>query len=340
MDVMLGRRLVLVGIRPAIGSQVESVQDFKGVKRSAIGSWAPEVYKMLGGLVGEAACLPDIAVKWKLVCSNGKFEDDVNVYDECNNEGSYVSGVERGFLSQKGSRRRRGVKEKQCGLATVASPTSSQDGGLKEGKTVTSESTGQVAEVTAAPSGTPDASTTPVNPGTPHEANLLKLDANVPNDADYDVWLPLASVHELSCTEDVDSVLRDGPWMIRGVPIFLNKWSPLRESFNEELSRVPTWVKFHDFSLGRSSYARILIKIDACNGFSDNLVMVVLNLKGRGYTKEAIHVECELEPPRCSTCLIFRHSVDDCPKAPKRVVNRVDKVKGGSSRADDEGFIE
>ncbi|GJT46468.1 RNA-directed DNA polymerase, eukaryota, reverse transcriptase zinc-binding domain protein [Tanacetum coccineum] len=121
----------------------------------------------------------------------------------------------------------------------------------------------------------------------------------------------------------------------------------LRESFNEELSRVPTWVKFHDFSLvaytsdglsliatiigtpmmldsytnsmclkslGRSSYARILIKIDVSNGFSDNLVMAVPNLEGPGYTKETIRVEYEWEPPRCSS-------------------------KGGSSEADDDGFI-
>ncbi|GKA08421.1 zinc knuckle CX2CX4HX4C containing protein [Tanacetum coccineum] len=31
---------------------------------------------------------------------------------------------------------------------------------------------------------------------------------------------------KFSSNEGVDSVLRDGPWMIRGVPIFLNKWSP------------------------------------------------------------------------------------------------------------------
>ncbi|GJR49308.1 hypothetical protein Tco_1399829 [Tanacetum coccineum] len=32
--------------------------------------------------------------------------------------------------------------------------------------------------------------------------------------------------------------------------------------------------------------------------------------------------------------------VDDCPKALKRVVNKVDKGMSGSSRADDEGFLE
>nr|GEX20262.1 hypothetical protein [Tanacetum cinerariifolium] len=82
----------------------------------------------------------------------------------------------------------------------------------------------------------------------------------------------------------------------------------------------------------RSSYARILIEINACNNFSDNMVMVVPNIKGTGYTKETIRVEYEWKPPRCSTCLIFGHSLDDCPKALKRVMNRMDKGKGVSSR--------
>ncbi|GJY42028.1 retrotransposon protein, putative, ty1-copia subclass [Tanacetum coccineum] len=92
--------------------------------------------------------------------------------------------------------------------------------------------------------------------------------------------------------------------------------------------------------MGRSSYARILIEIEACNDFSDNLVMAVTNLEGTGYMKETIRVEYEWKSPRCSTCLIFGHSLDHCPKVPKRVVNKMDKGKGGSSGEDDEGFVE
>nr|GEX68703.1 hypothetical protein [Tanacetum cinerariifolium] len=40
------------------------------------------------------------------------------------------------------------------------------------------------------------------------------------------------------------------------------------------------------------------------------------------------------------TCLVVGHSVDECQKAPKRVVNTVDKGKGESSGTDDDGFIE
>ncbi|GJS18094.1 RNA-directed DNA polymerase, eukaryota, reverse transcriptase zinc-binding domain protein [Tanacetum coccineum] len=72
----------------------------------------------------------------------------------------------------------------------------------------------------------------------------------------------------------------------------------------------------------RSTYARILIEIDVCNGFSDNLVIAVPNLDRPGYTKETILVKYEWKPPHCSTCLIFGHSVDDCQKAQKLVVNK------------------
>ncbi|GJW45599.1 zinc knuckle CX2CX4HX4C containing protein [Tanacetum coccineum] len=121
--------------------------------------------------------------------------------------------------------------------------------------------------------------------------------------------------------------------MIHGIPIFLNKWSPSVSLLKEELSRVPVWVKFHDVPLvaytsdvlsliatkistpmmldsytnsmcletwGRSTYARILIEIDVCNGFSVNLVMAIPNLDGPRYTKETICVEYEWEPPRCN----------------------------------------
>ncbi|GJV37237.1 exocyst complex component SEC6 [Tanacetum coccineum] len=197
-----------------------------------------------------------------------------------------------------------------------------------------------------------------VSPTSESTVNIRKLEANVPNDADYDIWLLLASVHEVNdrmkislygyfigkrlassvvkC-EGVDPVLRDGPWIIREIPIFLNNWSSFVSHLKEELSHVPVWVTFHDVPLvaytsdglslmatkigtpmmldsytnsmclkswGRSSYARVLIKINACNDFSDNLVMAVPN------------------------------------PAPRRVVNSMEKGKGQSSGADDEGFIE
>nr|GEV66314.1 hypothetical protein [Tanacetum cinerariifolium] len=110
------------------------------------------------------------------------------------------------------------------------------------------------------------------------KANLHKHEANVPQDVDCDIWLHAASVHK-----GVNSVLIDGPWMIRGIPIFLNKWSTSVSLLKEHLSRIPVWVKFHDVSLvaytsdglrliatnierGGNFWARVIKSIYGANG--------------------------------------------------------------------------
>ncbi|GKD22514.1 zinc knuckle CX2CX4HX4C containing protein [Tanacetum coccineum] len=111
---------------------------------------------------------------------------------------------------------------------------------------------------------------------------------------------------------------------------------PLSKSFKEELSRVPVWVKFYDVLLGAytsDGLSLITSKIGTpmmLDSFANSMYLE---------SWETIRVEYEWETPRCSTCLVFGHSVDECLKAPKRVVDRVDKGKGGSSGADDDGFI-
>nr|GEW55587.1 hypothetical protein [Tanacetum cinerariifolium] len=46
-----------------------------------------------------------------------------------------------------------------------------------------------------------------------------------------------------------ESVLQDGLWMIRGIRIFLNKWSPSVSLTKEDISKVPVWIKMHDVPL-------------------------------------------------------------------------------------------
>lgn len=61
-------------------------------------------------------------------------------------------------------------------------------------------------------------------------------------------------------------------------------------------------------------------------------MLAVPKLIGSGYTKENIHIEYEWEPPRCSTCLLYGHLNDECPKAAlKRVVNGLGKSKDMNS---------
>ncbi|GJW59211.1 hypothetical protein Tco_0105942 [Tanacetum coccineum] len=196
--------------------------------------------------------------------------------------------MKRGFLSRKGGGGGRGVKEKHDGLGNTDVPIGScseyefislsggvdtiynQDGGLHDGNTGNGGATGQVHKVTD--DGNPnqdgleyvmkEAPTSKANKLSPtslNKANLRKLDTNMPNDADFDIRLPLALVHEV----------RDR-------------------------------MKIH-----------FMVNL---------LVKGLLSLSWNGLFKTI-------------------GKIDDCPKASKRVVNRVDKDKGGSSGADD-AFIE
>ncbi|GKF84189.1 zinc knuckle CX2CX4HX4C containing protein, partial [Tanacetum coccineum] len=67
----------------------------------------------------------------------------------------------------------------------------------------------------------------------------------------------------------MESMLENGPWLIRNVPLILRRWSPLANVAKEDLKSVPVWVKLHDDRLsamcmeswGWSSFARAMIDI-------------------------------------------------------------------------------
>ncbi|GKA15233.1 putative ribonuclease H-like domain-containing protein [Tanacetum coccineum] len=122
-----------------------------------------------------------------------------------------------------------------------------------------------------------------LSPTSLNNVNLQKLDANVPNDAYYDVWLHLESVHEFPSTEGVDSVLIDVWVKFHDAPLV----AYTSDGLSLIATKIGTPMMLDSYtnsmcleSWGRSSYARILVEIDACNDFSDNLVMAVPNLEG------------------------------------------------------------
>ncbi|GKD72686.1 sugar transport protein 13, partial [Tanacetum coccineum] len=63
----------------------------------------------------------------------------------------------------------------------------------------------------------------------------------------------------------------------------------------------------------------------------ESLVIAIPVDKENGHTLATINIEYEWNPPRCSTCMIFDHHSDKCPKLPK--VAPAEKV-------DEEGFVE
>ncbi|GJT22913.1 retrovirus-related pol polyprotein from transposon 17.6 [Tanacetum coccineum] len=116
--------------------------------------------------------------------------------------------------------------------------------------------------------------------------------------------------------EGMESVLENGPWLIRRVPLILNEWTPNTILKKDEIKRVPFWVKMHyvpivaysDIGLslittqigkplmldsytsnmclhswGRSTYVRALIEISADVDLMDSLVIAIrltLNTNG------------------------------------------------------------
>ncbi|GJY95109.1 hypothetical protein Tco_0511470 [Tanacetum coccineum] len=67
-------------------------------------------------------------------------------------------------------------------------------------------------------------------------------------------------------------------------------------------------------SWGWSGYVRAMVELQADIELKDTLMVAVFKFVGEGYTMSTIYVEYEWTPPRCSSCKVFGHIVDECPK--------------------------
>ncbi|GKE24402.1 copia protein [Tanacetum coccineum] len=137
------------------------------------------------------------------------------------------------------------------------------------------------------------------------------------------------------------------PWFIRNSPLILKKWDPDVNLFKEDISNVSVYVKLHGvpmtefnkdgFSaiatkldtplildsytstcafnpLGWSSYTREMIKLQADEELKDTIVVAMPKLVGKGFYMCTVRVEYEWKPPRCSSCKVFGHVLNECPK--------------------------
>ncbi|GJT31557.1 retrovirus-related pol polyprotein from transposon 17.6 [Tanacetum coccineum] len=162
----------------------------------------------------------------------------------------------------------------------------------------------------------------------------------------------------------MESVLENGPWLIRLVPLILNEWTPNTILKKDEIKCAPVWVKLHHVpivaysevglslittqigkpimldsytsnmclnSWGRSSYARALLEILADEEVQKSMVIAIPLSNKEGHTFATIDIEYEWTPPRCATCRVFDHVNEKCPKLPK-----VDPP----TKEMDDGFVE
>ncbi|GJW41328.1 retrotransposon protein, putative, ty1-copia subclass [Tanacetum coccineum] len=115
----------------------------------------------------------------------------------------------------------------------------------------------------------------------------------------------------------------------------------------EDVCNIPIWAKFHDIpitvfmndrlnviankhgtpwmldsytaamctdSWGTLSYARAIIELRADVELKDTLVVAIPKFVDEGYTMNTICVEYARTPPKCSSCKVFSHVLDECPK--------------------------
>lgn len=173
-----------------------------------------------------------------------------------------------------------------------------------------------------------------------------------------------------SAVDGLRQVLEGGPWMIRGVPLFVFPWDPLQGLEKPEHKSCPLWVKLHNIPLaafnregvsriasalgepkmmddhttamcdnawGRPGFAKVLVDVWAVGELKKELTVVVPNMHGGKGVSVKIQVEYLWEPSQCSHCQVFGHKVGSCVKA--AAVKIAQKGKGkGTQEGGDDGF--
>ncbi|GJS12846.1 putative reverse transcriptase domain, reverse transcriptase zinc-binding domain protein [Tanacetum coccineum] len=126
---------------------------------------------------------------------------------------------------------------------------------------------------------------------------------------------------QFNTKEGMESVMENGPWLIRYVPLILNVWTPNTDLKKDVIKTAPLWVKLHHVPIvaysevGLSLITTQLGRPLMLDSYTSSMC---LSSWGRNtYARASIEF----------SCIIF---YDSCPKNPKVVTN--DKEK-------DDGFI-
>nr|GEW92373.1 hypothetical protein [Tanacetum cinerariifolium] len=139
---------------------------------------------------------------------------------------------------------------------------------------------------------------------------------------------------QFNTKEGMESVLENGPWLIRRVPLLLNEWTTNTILKKMRLSVYQFGLRCTMFLLWRiliSAYARVLTEIAADVKQVKSLIIAIPMGNNEGHTFATIDIEYEWTPPRCDSCCIFDHVSEKCPKLPKVASNE---------KVIEEGFIE
>ncbi|GJS17069.1 retrotransposon protein, putative, ty1-copia subclass [Tanacetum coccineum] len=150
---------------------------------------------------------------------------------------------------------------------------------------------------------------------------------------------PIVANYVMNTWEVLDAMLENGPWFIRNNLLILKKWHPDENLLKEDVSTVPVWVKLH---VGRLSNARVMIELRADMELKDNIVMAMPRIKGEDHYICNVCVEYEWKPPRCTSCKVFEHIHEECPKntgaGEKKTLKKPSQTSQGVSVGPKMGF--
>ncbi|GKE07621.1 ARID DNA-binding domain-containing protein [Tanacetum coccineum] len=112
--------------------------------------------------------------------------------------------------------------------------------------------------------------------------------------------------------DGLDAMLENGPWFIWNNPLILMKWHPDENLLKEEVSTTLVCVKLHGVPV---------------TAFCNNNLSVIATKLGiplmlDSYTSDmcmqswgrSSSARYEWKPPRCSSCKVFGHIHEECPK--------------------------
>ncbi|GKD41269.1 cytokinin dehydrogenase 3-like protein [Tanacetum coccineum] len=152
---------------------------------------------------------------------------------------------------------------------------------------------------------------------------------------------------QFSSMDGLDSMLKNVPWFIQNNLLILKKWHPDKNLLTKDVSTVLVWLKLHGVhvttfskdglssiatklgtplmpdsytsdmcmqSWDRSSYARVMIELQADVELKDNIVVAMPKITKEGHYTCNVRVEYEWRPPRCSSCKVFGHIHEECLK--------------------------
>ncbi|GKD09462.1 reverse transcriptase domain, reverse transcriptase zinc-binding domain protein [Tanacetum coccineum] len=126
---------------------------------------------------------------------------------------------------------------------------------------------------------------------------------------------------QFNTKEGMESVMENGPWLIRFVPLILNIWTPNKDLKKDVITSAPLWVKLHHVpivayskvglsliatQLGKpimmdsytsNTYARILVEFSALEELKKSIVIAILRGNGEGHSLATVDIEYEWSPP-------------------------------------------